>query len=166
VLRADFSERDSALATPSSVAHAIGADNGSCSGGVWATLGNFLYSTREVVPDYKGFPYTNRQPYAAATLSGGGKYLVLDAGEGFTYAVTFKSASQTSNATGSAPKTTATVKVPTGFGDGSATIVLKAETNPSRTSTATLVLGSGQSTASHGAKPKPKPKKLKKKQRR
>ena len=166
VLRADFSERDSALATPSSVAHAIGADNGSCSGGVWATLGSFLYSTREVVPDYRGFPYTNRQPYAAATLSGGGKYLVLDAGEGYTYAVTFKNGSQTSNATGSAPKTTATVKVPTGFGDGSATVVLKAETNPSRTSTVTLVLGSGKSTASHGAKPKPKPKKPKKKQRR
>jgi hypothetical protein len=158
VLRADFSERDSALATPSSVGHAIGADNGSCSGGVWATLGSFLYSTREVVPDYKGFPYTNKQPYAASTLSGDGRYLVLDAGEGFTYAITFKNGSQTSNATGSAPKTTATVKVPTGFGDGSATIVLKAEMNPTRTSTVTLALGSGQSATNHGAKPK-KPKK-------
>ena len=146
VLRVDFSERDSALATPNSVQHAIKADAGSCAGGAWGTLGTFLYSTSEVVPDYKGFPYTDRRPFAATTLSGGGKYVKLDAGEAFSYAITFKSGSQSSKAKGAAPTTSAAVKVPTGFGSGTATIVLKADVNPSRTSTVTLSLGaSGKS---------------------
>jgi hypothetical protein len=147
VLRVDFSERDSALAAPNSVRHAIQSDNGSCSGGVWGTLGSFLYSAREVVPDYKGFPYADRQPYAATALSGGGKYVTLDAGEGFTYAITFRSGTRTASAGGAAPKTTATVKVPTGFGTGTATIVLKAETNAGRTSTVTLSLGGDAKSA-------------------
>jgi hypothetical protein len=146
VLRVDFSERDSAAATPSSVNHAIVADNGACSGGVWQTLGSFLYSNTAVVPLYKGFPYTSPQPLAATTLSGGGKYVALAAGEGFTYTVVFKNGTQTAQAAGSAPRTTATVKVPTGFGSGTATVVLKAETNPSRTSTVTLQLGPSQLT--------------------
>ena len=132
VLRVDFSERDSALATPNSVNHAIKTDNGSCAGGVWQTLGSFLYSSSAVVPDYKTFPYQGAQPLAATTVSGGGKYVTLDAGEGFTYSIVFKNGSQSANASGAAPRTTATVKIPTGFGAGTATIVLKAEMNPAR----------------------------------
>jgi len=56
VLRVDSTERDSALSTPNSVQHAVKADNGSCSGGVWQMLGSFLYSTSAVIPDYKTFP--------------------------------------------------------------------------------------------------------------
>src|SRR5690348_14612928 len=138
VLHVDSSERASAQ----SVKQAIAADNGQCSGGVWQTLGSFLYSTNAVVPVYKTFPYAAPQPYAAKTVSGGGIYLALQAGEGFTYTATFKNGSQTANASGAAPRTTATVKVPAGFGTGTATIVLKAETNASRTSTVTLQLGS------------------------
>ena len=139
VLRVDFTERPSALSTPFSVQHAIIADNGQCSGGVWQTLGSFLYSTTAVVPDYKTFPYQGVQPYAATKVSGGGKYVTLDAGEGFTYAIVFKNGSQTANASGAAPRATATVKIPAGFGTGgTATITLKAETNPARTSTVTL----------------------------
>jgi hypothetical protein len=74
-------------------------------------------------------------------VSGGGIYLQLTAGEGFTYMVTFKNGSKTAGATGAAPPTTATVKVPTGFGAGAATVVLKAEMNPSRTTTVTVTLG-------------------------
>lgn len=156
VLRADFTERDSALATPSSVGHAVQADNGSCSGGVWQALGTFLYSTRAVVPDYKTFPYQAARPLAATALGGGGRYVALDAGEGFTYAITFKNGSQTANARGAAPRTRVTVKIPSGFGSGSATIVLNAEMNPARTSTVTLRLGTGNQT---GSIRKPKAKK-------
>jgi hypothetical protein len=160
VLRVDFGERPSALLASNSVQQAILADNGSCSGGVWQTLGSFLYATSAVVPDYKTFPYQAQQPYAATTLSGGGRYLALDAGEGFSYAIAFKNGSQTAKASGTAPRTSATVKIPNGFGSGAATIVLKAEMNPTRTSTVTLSLGgSGQSgSGGHGKKP-PKPKK-------
>ncbi|MBV8066239.1 MAG: hypothetical protein JOY73_11985 [Actinobacteria bacterium] len=146
VLRVDFSERPSATDPTNSVQHAINADHGSCSGGVWQTLGNFLYSTTAVVPLYSTFPYQDAQPFAAKKISGGGIYVQLTAGEGFTYTVTFTNGSQTSTATGAAPNTTATVKVPTGFGSGSVTVLLKAETNPNRTSTATLQLGSGTTT--------------------
>lgn len=162
VLRVDFGERDSALATPNSIQHAIGSDNGSCSGGVFGTLGGFLYSNREVVPDYKGFPYADREPYAAATTSGGGLYLALDAGEAFTYAITFKNGTQTASANGSAPKTNATAKIPAGFGAGTATVVLKADMNPARTSTVTLQLGGDQSKAKGKSKAPKKPKKPKK----
>ena len=96
-----------------SVKHAIQADNGACAGGVWQTLGSFLYSTSAVVPDYKTFPYQGAQPFAATTVSGGGRYVKLDAGEGFTYAISFKNGSQTANARGAAPRTTTTVKIPT-----------------------------------------------------
>ena len=144
VLRADSSERSSALSLPSSVQQAILADNGSCSGGVWQTLGDFLYSTSAVVPDYKTFPYQAQQPFAVTTVSGGGRYVVLSAGEGFTYAITFKNGSRRKNAHGAAPRTTAAVKIPTGFGLGTATIVLKAEANPARTSTVTLNLGTAR----------------------
>ena len=82
-----------------------------------------------------------RQPYAVTTVSGGGRYVKLDAGEAFTYAIAFKSGSQSSNASGAAPTTNGTVKIPAGFGMGTATIVLKADMNPSRTSTVALALG-------------------------
>ena len=141
VLRFDFSERESARATANSVQHAITADNGSCSGGAWGTLGTFLYSNSEVVPDYKGFPYAGRQPYAVMTVSGGGRYVKLDAGEAFTYAIAFKNGSLSSNASGAAPTTNATAKIPAGFGTGAATIAIKADMNPSRTSTVALALG-------------------------
>jgi hypothetical protein len=144
VLHVDFSERPAAVSLPSSVQHAIKADNGSCPGGAWQTLGSFLYSTTAVVPDYKTFPYQGQQPYAAATVSGGGKYIALDAGEGFTYTVTFKSGSQTANASGVATRTASAVKIPTGFGSGTATVVLKAEMNPARTTTVALNLGPKQ----------------------
>ncbi len=162
VMRADSSERDSALAPLNSLQHAIKADNGSCSGSVWGKLGTFLYSTTEVVPDYKGFPYAERLPYAATTVSGGGKYIRLDAGEAFSYAITFKNGSQSSNASGAAPNTNATVKIPTG--SDTASIVLKADMNLSRTSTVTLSLGSSgdKSVKGHG-KPKPKLKRIKNK---
>jgi hypothetical protein len=154
VLRADFSERDSALATPFSVNHAITADNGSCGGGLWQTLGSFLYSSSAVVPDYKTFPYQGAQPPAAMTVSGGGKYLMLDAGEGFTYSIVFKNGARTAKATGAAPRTTAGVKIPAGFGDGAATIVLRAEMNPARTSTVSLKLGSTDASKLKPKKPR------------
>ena len=162
VLHVDFSERPSAESTPFSVQHAIASDNGSCSGGVWQTLGSFLYSTTSVVPDYKTFPYQASKPYAATTVSGGGKYIALDAGEGFTYAITFKNGSQTAHAAGAAPRTITTAKIPAGFGAGTATIVLTAETNPSRTTTVTVNLGGPTvNPAKHVKKPKLKLKKLK-----
>jgi hypothetical protein len=141
VLRVDFSERPSATDPANSVQHAIAADKGSCSGGVWQTLGSTLFSTTAVVPLYKTFPYQSPKPFAALTISGGGKYVALQAGEGFTYSITFKAGKKkTSPVTGTAPRMVGSVKVPTGFGKGSAVIVLKAETNPSRTSTVTLAL--------------------------
>ena len=144
ILRLDFSERPSATDATNSVQHAMQTDGGSCKGGVWQTLGTFLYSNTAVAPLYKTFPYQNPQPLAAKTISGGGIYVALTAGEGFTYQITFKSGSKTKSASGSAPKTTATAKVPSGFGTGTATIVLTAETNPQRQSTFTLNLASGQ----------------------
>ena len=158
VLWVDFSERASALSTPNSVQHAIKADNGGCAGGVWQTLGSFLYASNAVVPLYKTFPYQGAQPYAVKTVSGGGIYISLTAGEGFTYSVSFKNGSQTAGANGAAPRTTTTVKIPTGFGSGSATIVLKAESNPARTTTVTLQLGSGTTKGGSTGKPKPHPK--------
>ena len=152
VLHVDFSERPSALSLPFSVQHAIIADQGSCTGGVWQTLGSFLYSMTAVVPYYKAFPYQGQQPYAATTVSGGGKYIALDAGEGFTYAVAFKNGNQTATAGGAAPRTSATVKIPAGFGAGTATIVLKAETNPARTTTVTLKLGCAKKPPKHRLK--------------
>ncbi|HET7145664.1 MAG TPA: hypothetical protein VFI10_00590 [Gaiellaceae bacterium] len=147
-LRVDDSVRDAG----GSMRDAIAADGGQCSGGVWQRLGTFLYSSSAVVPDYAGFPYQGAKPYAATTISGGGKYVTLDAGEGFTYAIAFRSGSKSANASGAAPKMSAAVKVPTGFGTGTATVVLKAETNPSRSSSVTLSLGSGNDKGSHGKK--------------
>jgi len=151
VLRLDFSERPSAADPTNSVQHAMKTDGGACKGGVWQTLGSFLYSNTAVNPLYKTFPYQDPQPLATKMISGGGVYVALQAGEGFTYSVTFKSGAQTSlAATGAAPRSAATVKVPNGFGSGTATIVLTAETNPDRTSTVTLDLGSGQVTGGAG----------------
>jgi hypothetical protein len=146
VLHLDVSERPSALSLPFSVQHAIQADNGSCSGGVWQTLGSFLYSTSAVVPVYKAFPYQGQQPYAATTVSGGGKYIALAAGEGFTYEITFSAGGKTASTNGAAPRMTATAKIPAGFGAGTATIVLKAEADPARSSTVKLTLGAAAST--------------------
>jgi hypothetical protein len=148
VLHVDFTERPSAQ----SLKAAVAADGGQCSGGAWQTLGSFLYPTSAVVPVYKTFPYADPQPFAARTLSGGGVYLQLAAGEGFSYTVTFKSGARTASASGSAPRMSATVKVPAGFGAGTATIVLKAETNASRTSTVTLTLGGKAQPAKKKAK--------------
>src|SRR5260221_10519779 len=142
VLHVDFSERPSALSTPNSVQHAISADNGGCGGGVWQTLGSFLYATNAVVPDYKTFPYQGAQPYAAKMVSGGGIYVALDPGEGFTYPVPFKNGSQTSPpVTGSAPRLPTPVNAPHGFHRGPATGVLKAETNAAPARTGTTQLG-------------------------
>ena len=173
VLHVDFSERPAAADPANSVKHAIAADAGNCAGGVWQTLGSFLYSSTQVAPLYKTFPYQAPQPLAAVTTSGGGKYLALQAGEGFTFAVTFVNGSQTATAHGAAPRTATTVKIPPGYGTGTATIVLTAETNADRTSTVTVDLGKGTVTtggtsgkpggkppkpATHLHKPKPKPK--------
>jgi hypothetical protein len=141
VLRVDSTERDSARSTASSIQHAVTVDDGVCSGGAWQTLGSFLYSTNAVVPDYETFPYQGLRPYAARIVKGGGVYVALDAGEGFTYAITFRNGFQAASATGAAPRRSAVVKIPAGFRRGSATIVLDAETNPERTSTVVLPLG-------------------------
>ena len=140
VLRVDFSERPSATDPTNSVQHAIAADKGQCSGGVWQTLGSFLFSNSTVAPLYTKFPYQSPAPLAKTTTSGGGKYISLQAGEGFTYTVTFKFKKLTKTVSGAAPRTVATVKVNPPFGQGTAVIVLKAETNPERTSTVTLTL--------------------------
>ena len=141
VLRVDFGERPSATDVANSVEHAIAADEGSCSGGVWQTLGTTIFSPTAVVPLFNTFPYKSPQPFATLALNGGAKYVNLRAGEGFTYSITFKAGKKSSKpVTGSAPRTVASVKVPTGFGQGTAVIVLRAETNPNRTSTATLAL--------------------------
>ncbi len=147
VLRVDLSERPSATDASNSVQHGLGADKGSCPGGVFSTLGSFLYSNTAVVPVYQTFPYQSPQPYASKTTSGGGLYVALQAGEGFTYSIVFKNGSQSSPpVTGAAPKTTATAKVPSGFSTGSAVVTLAAETNPSRTSTVTLDLTTGSTS--------------------
>jgi hypothetical protein len=150
VLRVDFSERDSALLTPFSVQHAIKSTGGNCPGDPWRTLGTFLSSNTAVNPDYKTFPYQDPQPLAQRTVSGGGIYLSLNAGEGFSYTVTFKSLSKEATAHGDAPDTSATVKVPAGFGTGAAIVVLTAETNPDRRSTINVDLGGGQSAGGGG----------------
>lgn len=158
-LRVDFSERDSAFATPFSINHAIKSTGGSCPGDPWRTLGSFLYSNTAVAPDYQTFPYQDPAPLAARKVSGGGIYVALDAGEGFTYTIVFKAGPKTRNAQGSAPSTTATVKVPPGFGAGTATVTLKAETNPDRTSVVTVDLrgqkASGRAGRGGGAVKKP-----------
>ena len=82
------------------------------------------------MPVYKTFPYQGPKPFASTTMSGGGKYVALAAGEGFTYCDTFKAGGKTASASGAAPRMVATAKVPAGFGKGTATIVLKAETGP------------------------------------
>ncbi len=112
MLRVDFSERPSALSLPFSVQHAIVADNGTL-------LGRRLADARQLPllddrgrSDLQGLPVPGQQPFAATTVSGGGKYIALAAGEGFTYAITFKAGGQTANANGAAPRTTATVKIP------------------------------------------------------
>ena len=141
VLRVDSNERPSATDATTSVQHAIALDGGQCKGGVWQTIGQFLYSNTAVAPLYKTFPYQGVVPLAVKTVSGGGVYVTLQAGEGFTYSITFKLGKEVSKTvTGSAPRTVAAPKVPTGFGKGTAVIVLKAETNPARTTTVVLNL--------------------------
>jgi hypothetical protein len=143
VLRVTGEERASAADPVSSVKHAISADGGSCHGGVWAKLGSFLFSTSAVVPSYAKFAYSGKEPYADLVVSGGGRYVELQAGEGFSYVLTFKKGAAKKMLKGSAPKTTATAKVPGGFGGagGTVTVKLSAEMNPGRTSTVTLPLG-------------------------
>jgi hypothetical protein len=88
------------------------------------------------------------------TVSGGGIYIRLVAGEAFSYTATFTNGSKTARASGNAARTVGTVKIPTGFGAGSATIALKAESNPARTTSVTLKLGKGGRPP---GKHKPKP---------
>lgn len=150
VLRLDASERPSATDAANSIQHAMKADGGSCQGGVWQTIGSFLYSTTAVAPLYKTFPYQSPQPLASKTISGGGIYVAMQAGEGFTYSIVFKNGGNTQSASGSAADTTATSKVPAGFGTGTATVTLTAETNPNRQSVVTLDLGTGQTSSGGG----------------
>lgn len=143
VLRIDFSERPSAIDPANSAQHALAADKGSCSGGVWQTLGSTVFSPTAVVPLFKSFPYQSPKPFAVLTISGGGKYVSLQAGEGFTWSATFKVGNKTSKpVSGLAPHAVGSVKVPAGYGKGTVTIVLTAETNQARTSTVTLALTS------------------------
>ena len=64
----------------------------------------------------------------------------LQAGEAFTYAITFTNGLWTTTVAGATRTLTATVIVPPGFMYGSATAALAAETNPDRTSTAVVTL--------------------------
>jgi hypothetical protein len=133
VLRVDSSERPAAAA----LARAVAADNGSCAGGVWQTLGMFLYSNRSVVPGYRTFPYRDPQPYARRTSAG----IALGAGEGFAYSILFRRAGRTARVSGRAPATLTLARVPAGFGAGTAFVTLKALMNRARVSTVTLELG-------------------------
>lgn len=137
LLRLDGSARPSADA----VRQAIASDSGSCSGGVYAKLGTFVHPPTAVVPVYKTFPYGSPLPYATKTVSGGGIYVSLRAGEGFKYTIRFTSGKRTRTVAGAAPRMSAAAKVPAGFGKGTAKVVLTAETNPDRTSQQTLKLG-------------------------
>ena len=140
VLRTDYSERPAAAAAGDSLRQAIAADGGTCAGGVWATLGSFLYSTTEVVPAYKTFPYGDAQPDAVRLVSGGSEAVRVHAGEAFAYSITFTNGLWTTTLIGATRTMTATVTVPRGFAYGMATVVLAAETNPARTSTVTVAL--------------------------
>lgn len=137
VLRVDGSARAAAAAIQQQIrANALGC------GGPWQVLGTIVFSPTAVVPAYQAFPDANPAPFAATKISGGGIYVTLQAGEGFTYSVTFRAGTKTTTPVlGAAPRMVAAVKVPTGFGSGTATVVLHAETNPARTSTVTLPLG-------------------------
>jgi hypothetical protein len=140
VLRSDYSERPAAAAASDSLQQAIAADGGACSGGAWATLGSFLYSTTAVVPAYKTFPYRDPRPYALRVSSGGNEAVRVQAGEAFSYAVTFANGLWTTTLTGATRTMTATVTAPPGFAYGTATVVLAAETNPARASTVRVAL--------------------------
>jgi len=139
VLRVTGEERASAADPAASVQHAIAADQGRCSGGVWGAVASFLYSTTTVVPDYAGFPYAGRRPYASLVAHAGGTYVRLRAGEGFSFTLRFaKAGKRAKSVTGTAPSTTATRKVPARLRGGTVSVVLAAEANPDRTATLTL----------------------------
>jgi hypothetical protein len=139
VLRVTGEERASAADPTASVQQAISADQGLCSGGVWAALASFLYSTSTVVPYYAGFPYADRRPFASLTMGRGRRYVRLRAGEGFGFTLTFtKPGRRAVTLSGDAPAAVATRKVPLGFRRGTVTVRLAAETNPDRTATVTL----------------------------
>jgi len=140
VLRADFTERPAASAFGGSLQQAIVGDGRGCIGGAWAALGSFLYPTTAVVPVYKTFPYRNPQPYVVRVPAPGGEAVRLQAGEAFTYSITFTNGLWTTTVTGATRTSTATVSVPAGFAYGSATAALAAETNPARTATAVVTL--------------------------
>ena len=139
VLRLTGEERPAAADPSASVQHAIAADQGICSGGVWGAIASFQYSTTALVPRYAGFPYAGRQPYASMAFGGGASYLSLHAGEGFTFTARFSRAGRRAvTLRGAAPTAMATRKVPSGLGGGRVTVELAAETNPRRTVTVTL----------------------------
>jgi hypothetical protein len=139
VLRVTGEERPSAADPTRSVQHAIAVDKGICSGGVWAAVASFQHSSSAVVPFYESFPYAGKEPYASMTTSGGGRYVSLRAGEGFTFTLTFtKPGKKAVTMNGAAPTTVATRKVPARLGGGRVTVKLAAETNPGRTATVTL----------------------------
>ena len=114
--------------------------------------------TSAVVPAYKVFPYQSPQPYAAKEIVGGGIYIAMDAGEGFTYSITFTDAGKTATVEGATArgKTTATAKAPPGLGSETATVTLAVAVDPARTSTATVELGSGTTTGKPPKKHKKK----------
>jgi hypothetical protein len=124
-LRATGEERDSAAG----IEQAIAADAGRCTG----RLATWRHAT------------TVLGAKASRTKSGGGSYLSLNAQEGFTYSVSFlpaqagkKAVKSTLVASGAAPQTVASVKVPAGYTGGTLVVRFTAETNPARTTTITL----------------------------
>ncbi len=146
VLRVTGEERPSAADPGNSVQHAISADGGACTSPIWGKYGSFWFSNTAVVPLYDSVgegqtPYVTKHPYASLTKSGGGTYVLMQAGEGFSYMLTFMKGKKTATKSGSAPKTVATAKVPAGFAKGSVLVKLTAETNSARTSSVTLALG-------------------------
>jgi hypothetical protein len=160
VLRATGEERPSAasggsqpsalrsgagVTSSASVGHAISSDAGACTSPIWSRYGSFWYSSTAVVPVYDSagpgqLPYSTKSPYASLTGSGGGRYVTLQAGEGFSYTLTFTKGGKKAQLYGAAPRTIVTVKVPPGFAKGSLSVKLTAEANAARTSTVKLSL--------------------------
>jgi hypothetical protein len=122
VLRVTGEERPAAQG----VAAAIAQDGGSCKG----KLASWRHSTKVI------------GARGSRVVNGGGLYVQLGSDEGFTYTVAFtKKGKRGVKVSGKAPLTTATVKIPAGYGTGATAVVqLAAEANPSRTSSLTVAL--------------------------
>jgi hypothetical protein len=141
VLQVDGTPRLSA----STIQKAITSDHGTCSGGLWQTLGSEVLSSTSVVPLFGTYPYSNPLPYATRATAGGGQYVHLQAGEGFSYSVFFLGGATISLETvsGDATRGSASVKVPSDFQnvDAKAFVVLTADANHARAYTNLLDLG-------------------------